>query len=359
MIMRNIKLKNAFLALLSGLAIVSCDKYNAEEAFLNVNADKTTVAVGEKVNFSISTNTSSTIVYNGTVGHNYEKSADYLLKGLSQQELKDSIYRIPNELVKRFFVNLSGAESIPETIEYPDMQIAYDDSLAANALKLTLFPNDWGKVLKIYPRVAVADNKNLTIRMRFDSNDIYYQNGGEWLPGSTKANFRIVTEVIGKTSDGTVKWDFDQNSPNSLWYNNTITPSTKYFNHIVNIEKWIQNWEAKNGLTLETVECITMKFVGDANAAYKGNIYIASIELGEDGYYAFDTGECVTSLNGSGKMSYSCSFDQPGTYNVTFVTTTSSSKNYSGDGYQSDRNDISSDEYKYNTKYVTIPIVVE
>lgn len=357
--MRNIKLKNAFLALLSGLAIVSCDKYNAEEAFLNVNADKTTVAVGEKVNFSISTNTSSTIVYNGTVGHNYEKSADYLLKGLSQQELKDSIYRIPNELVKRFFVNLSGAESIPETIEYPDMQIAYDDSLAANALKLTLFPNDWGKVLKIYPRVAVADNKNLTIRMRFDSNDIYYQNGGEWLPGSTKANFRIVTEVIGKTSDGTVKWDFDQNSPNSLWYNNTITPSTKYFNHIVNIEKWIQNWEAKNGLTLETVECITLKFVGDANAAYKGNIYISSIELGEDGYYAFDTGECVTSLNGSGKMSYSCSFDQPGTYNVTFVTTTSSSKNYSGDGYQSDRNDISSDEYKYNTKYVTIPIVVE
>lgn len=357
--MRNIKLKNAFLALLSGLAIVSCDKYNAEEAFLNVNADKTTVAVGEKVNFSISTNTSSTIVYNGTVGHNYEKSADYLLKGLSQQELKDSIYRIPNELVKRFFVNLSGAESIPETIEYPDMQIAYDDSLAANALKFTLFPNDWGKVLKIYPRVAVADNKNLTIRMRFDSNDIYYQNGGEWLPGSTKANFRIVTEVIGKTSDGTVKWDFDQNSPNSLWYNNTITPSTKYFNHIVNIEKWIQNWEAKNGLTLETVECITLKFVGDANAAYKGNIYISSIELGEDGYYAFDTGECVTSLNGSGKMSYSCSFDQPGTYNVTFVTTTSSSKNYSGDGYQSDRNDISSDEYKYNTKYVTIPIVVE
>lgn len=357
--MKNILIKNALLALISGIAIVGCDKYNAEEAFLDVTADKTTVAVGEKVNFSISTNTSSAIVYNGTDGHNYEKSADHILKGLSQQELKDSIYRIPNELVKRFFVNLSGAESIPETIEYPDMQIAYDDSLAANALKLTLFPNDWGKVLKIYPRVAVADNKNLTIRMRFETNDIFYQNGGEWLPGSTKANFRIVTEVIGKTSDGTVKWDFDQNSPNSLWYNNTITPSMKYFNHVINIEKWIQNWEAKNNLTLETVECITLKFVGDANAAYKGNIYISSIELGEDGYYAFDTGECITSLNGSGKMSYSCSFDEPGIYNVTFLTTTSSSKNYSGDGYQSDRNDISLNEYKYNTKYVTIPIVVE
>lgn len=357
--MKNKILKSALLFSLLGLSLAGCDKYDAEEVYLDVIADKTTVAVGETVNFSISTNSPNTVVFNGTSGHVYEKSADYILKGLSEEELEDSIYRTPNELVKRFFVSLTNAESIPESIEYPDMQIAYDDSLQANALQLTLFPNDWGKVLKIYPRVGVADNKNLTIRLRFETEDLFYQNAGEWVPGSSKANFRIVTEVIGKTADGTVSWTFDQANPNNLWYSNVITPTMKYYNHVVNIDKWIQNWEAKNGLKLQTVECITLKFVGDASAAYKGNIFISSIELGEDGYYAFDTGQSLTNLNGSGRMSYSCSFDKPGTYNVVFTSSTTSSKNYSSDGYQTDRTDISANEYKYDTKYVTIPIVVE
>lgn len=357
--MKKILLRNAMLVWLFCTAIIGCDRYDAEEAFLSVTADKSTVAVGETVNFTINTNTSSVVVYNGTSGHDHQKSIDYLLSGLSNKELEDSIRRIPNELVKKFSINLTGINSIPETIEYPDMEIAYDETLKANALKLTLFPTDWTKVLKIYPRVAVADNKNLTIRLRFDSDDLFYKQGNDWIPGSSKANFRIVTDVIGKTSDGTVMWSFDQNSPNSLWYNNTITPTKQYFDHVINLEKWIQNWEAKNGVKLETIECITLKFAGDNDAAYKGDIYISSIELGEDGYYEFDTGESLTSLNGTGNMSYSCSFDKPGTYNVTFLTSTISSKNYSGDGYQSGRGGMSSSEYKYGRKLLTIPIVVE
>lgn len=355
----NHKLTTAFLILC--ISLIGCDRYDAEDVGLSAIPSSTAVKVGETVNFTIShNNAENLVVYTGDEGHEYTSSSDYLLAGLTSEEINDSIYRTPNPLIRKFTMDFSTMTSIPADIEYSNMELV-DDELnpGKKVLKAQLFPNDWGKVLKVYPRVGVgAENQNFTINLRFDSNNLYKKVGSEWVTGSTKTNFRIVTEVIGKTSGGVVAWTFNQGSPNSLWYANAITPSTTYFNQTINLTKWIANWEAANNLKLQTIECITMKFIGDNNAAYVGNIFISNMTLGVDGYYPFATGTPLSITDGAGQSTFSYSYSKPGTYNVTFIGAGNSSKNYSGDGYQSGSASVSGDEYKYGLNYVTIPIEV-
>ena len=360
--MKYYKFKWIAAIIISCVSLMGCERYEADEVNLSVSASSNIVKVGEVIDFTILHNnaTKNLVIYTGDQGREYGASSDSLLNGLTDQELGDTIYRTPNPLIRKFTLDCTTLETIPSTIEYPNM-VLVDDELTPDmkALKLELFPDDWGKVLKFYPRVGVgAENQNLTIKLRFDSNNLYKKVGTSWVTGSTKTNFRVVTEVIGKTSDGQVVWVFNQGSPNSLWYNNVLTPSMTYFNQTINLSKWIANWEAGNKLKLQTIECITMKFVGDATAAYAGNIFISNITLGIDGYYPFATGTSLPIINGSGKTKYSFAYSKPGKYNVTVIGTGNSSKNYKEDGYQSGRSDITGDEYKYNNKYVTIPIEV-
>lgn len=351
----------SFAVLSLGLAMMldSCERYDAENVNLSVTASSTTAKVGETVIFSVSGSEDGVVVYTGDSGHEYEKSSDYLLSNVSEDQLKDSIYLTPDTLIKKYMLNFADKTEInPQQIEYPDMELVDDDSIPGKkTLRVRLYPNDWGKILKIYPRVGVGTNKYFSMNIRFITNDIYKKVGSSWVTGSTKTNFRIVTEVFGKTADGTVVNTFNQGSPNSLWYANVITPSTKYVTHQIDLTKWIANWETGNNLKLQTIDCITMKFLGDNNAAYDGYVYISNITLGEDGYHPFATGKYIYETDGTGKMSYNYSFSKPGTYNVTFITTGTSYKNYREDGYQTHR-DISGDDYKYARKSVTIPITV-
>lgn len=359
--MKHINNKWTVAIIISCVSLMGCDRYDAAEVSLTANASTNIVHVGDTVDFTIlHNNVENLVVYTGDQGHEYLSSSDYMLAGLTKEQLSDSIYRVPNPLVRRFSLDFSALDSIPNTIEYPNMELV-DDSLAPGnkALKVQLFPDDWGKVLKIYPRVGVgSENQDFTMNLRFETKDLFKKVGTSWVTGSTKANFRVVTEVIGKTADGKIIWVFNQGSPNSLWYNNVFTPAVTYFNQTINLTKWIANWEAGNKQKLQTIECITMKFVGDANAAYQGNVYISNMTLGIDGYYPFATGVSLPISNGTGQKKYSYTYSKPGKYNVTIIGSGNSSKNYKDDGYQSDRNNISGDEYKYNLKYVTIPIEV-
>ncbi len=362
--MKYINNKWTVAIIISCVSLIGCDRYDDPVVDnLTASASSYVVKVGEKVDFSIShyNTVDNLVIYTGDEGHEYNLSSDYLLTGLTNEQLADSIYRKPNPLIRKFSQDLSNLEAIPNTIEYPNMELV-DDALTPGkkVLKVQLFPNDWGKVLKVYPRVGVgAENQNFTINLRFDSNDLFKKVGADWVKGSTKTNFRVVTEVIGKTSDGNVVWLFDQNAPNSLWYANVLTPSKAYFSQTINLTKWIANWEAKNKLKLQTIECITMKFVGDDNAAYKGDIFISNMTLGVDGYYPFATGTGLPIVNGTGKSTHSYTYRKPGNYNVTIIGSSNSSKNYKNDGYQSGRNNISGDEYKFGIQKYTIPIEVQ
>lgn len=357
--MNYIKNKWTAAIFMSCILLIGCERYDADETVLSVTASNSTVKVGETVDFTVSNNGESLVVYTGDEGHVYSLSADYLLAELSEEELKDSIYRTPDPLIRNFSLDFSSMTSIPEDISYSTDTELVDDELnpGNKVLKVELFPTDWGKILTIHPRVGVGnENQDFTISLRFDSNDLYKKDGGTWVTGSSKTSFRIITEVIGKTSDGEIATKFSQSG---LWYANTITPSAQYFDHTINLTKWINGWESANGLELETIESINLKFVGDNNAAYQGFIYISAMSLGIDGYYAFDTGVNIPITDGSGLSTYSYSFSEAGTYDVTFIGASNSFKNYEGDGYQSGRNGVSGSEYKYDTQNYTIPIVVE
>lgn len=358
-------MKNKLFILFMGcfiLSLTACDRYDADKVSLNVEVSNNKIKVGEVIDFTIyHENVEKLVVFTGDEGHEYLKSSDYLLSGVSSSEIVDSIYREPNPLVRKFSLDFTKLAAIPSVVEYPDMELVDDEKKPeGKVLKLKLYPKDWGKVLKIYSRVGLGiDNQDFTIRLRFDSNDLFKKENGEWVPGSIKKNFRIVTEVIGKTADGEVLTVFNQGAPNSLWYGNVITPSDVYFNHIVNLSKWMVNWEKANGKKMQTVEYISLKFVGDDAAAFKGDIFVTSITLGVDGYYDFATGTNIQLLNGDGKAKFSYSFSKPGKYDVTFIGVGNSMKNYEGDGYQSNRNDISGENYKYGKDIITIPINVE
>lgn len=353
--------KSATLVLLSCASFLGCERYEADEVLLSVDVSSSVVKVGEEVNFTIShSNAENLVVFTGEDGHEYKLSSDYMISSLTPEELMDSIYRTPDPIIRKFSIDFSELSSIPETVEYSDMVLVDDErNPGSKVLKVQLFPTDWGKVFKVYPRVGLGvDNQEFSMRLRFDSNDLFKKDGSVWVPGSEKTNFRVVTEVIGKTSEGDVIWAFDQAIPNSLWYRNVITPSDEYFTHTINLTPWMENWEAKNNQKIETIECVTMKFLGDPNAAYDGDIFISNISMGVDGYYPFATGQSLPIIDGTGKMNFNHTFDSPGNYEVTFIGVSNSFKNYSGDGYQTARNDISGTDYKYDSKYVTVAIEV-
>ena len=376
------KTRNISCALVLSAAslFVGCSKFDVPETSLNVVPSSKTIKVGETFKFNITTDANQTIIYTGDAGHNYLKSADYVALSNPADSLLSKVFRTPDPMVQRFSFTAESDTDIAdhsklyyETTEPTDYELVDDaEALAAYAdlykmdpevvgtktLRMKIYPVEWSKVVKIFPQVGVADNKRLTTVIRFEDNNLYKNVAGQWVPGSTKPGFRVVTEVHGRLADGTVTTLFNQGSPNSLWQANMIMPKDTYFRHVVDLGKWIKNWEAKYSTKIQKVESVVMKFVGDNNAAYSGNIYIHSVELGEDGYFAFDKGVVHASPFDRSTSTFEYKYTTPGKYEATFVAFNSSNKNYSDDGYQSGFYRVSKDEYKYGVKYVTVPITV-
>ncbi len=348
----------------------ACDKYDTDTPTVKVSAPQT-VRVGEKVNFHVEHNAQLITVYTGDEGHAYVYSADYLLKGKSEQDIKNNVYRREKPGIVPFLCDF--ADIAPNTVDLPDYvkvsanngtnvmgdqdtsigQIVEDGG--RNVLRQQLAETAFtSRVITVYPCMQLGENKNIVFRFRFSDPAVYG-------PGAT-AGIRMVTHLYGVGVGETVPTVMPL--PNTFYDpgvgNNYCTfPSSTYFEYTYSLSQHIEKWQQQYGKVLGTLVGVKV-MIGNTNGYGKGNVFIESIKVGGVDLLPFDTGQSVTVDNSSGQVDYSYTYDTPGTYTVTVLGINTSWKKYSGKGYQDDRGDnINGSEYDYKVGYATMNITVE
>jgi hypothetical protein len=95
---------------------------------------------------------------------------------------------------------------------------------------------------------------------------------------------------------------------------------------------------------------------------YKGKVYIQEIRVGsaDNMIRAFDKGVGIPYVYSGTSYTYPYKYTKAGTYQATLVSTFVGKKQYTGDGYKSDRaNEISANEYPHERTTKTITITVQ
>ena len=356
------------ILLISGLlltALGACTKDKPEDVDLSVTADKTQVRVGDPVTFTIHHNVNALAIYTGDEGHDYQKSADNILKNKSSQELQSKIYRNYDANIIPYRLNFDKSEVGAKTpfeggafevsSNLASSEVVTDASTGKKVLKLvSAHPEWWSETLIFNVNTKVGNNKTLTLRMKFETD--IQKDFTNNTPHPEDKNLRIVTKVAG-IAEGETQVTFRDVT---VWGRELPNISTSYADYKVNIGEIIEAWENSMGKKMEKLSNIRIIFPAKdgSNIAYIGNIYLESASFASIDYFPFDTGKGITITDNSGVTKYTHTYDKAGTYEVVVVGSSSGFKSYSKDGYKTDVGTVSADEYKYNTEYRTIKITV-
>lgn len=358
-----------YISLLAITMFISCSKEEAPSLHVSVSADKTQVKVGEPVTFSIQHNAIALSIYTGDEGHDYQTSANFLLKGKTNEDLQNNNYRPLDPDIVPYNCDFSntqaGATTIADNLaEVRDANtgdnligseatIEQDATLQKNVLKITsTHPDWWYQAFRLNTNAKLGSNKKLNLRMRFEKDILEDVNSGEKHPEIT--TFPVVIRLggigIGETSvtfsDATV-WD--------IYWN----PSTTYTDYSVDLTAIIDAWQGATGKTMGTLSYIQILFTTNGSIGYAGNYYVASATYGDIDYIPFSVGYSPNINDRTGAVTYQHTYTQPGKYQVVVIGTNTGMKNYSDSGYKDNvGNNISADEYGYHTRFSTIDITV-
>ncbi len=312
---------------------IYCEK---DEEMPNIQffADKTNIKVGETITFSASSGAAGYALFPGDAGHEWEKSAAMLVPG----EGKDSVYRIPDPFVKRFEMDASGAEEVPDSLIEGRNKLS-KLGVEDGGVKFNIATPGWGNDLIIKPNVGVGEEATiLTLRMKFANPDPDLQ-----------IRFTTTLKINGVYT--VADWPDGRIYP-------TFAAVGEYTDMAIDLAKTIEAWKSNAGLAYDVLEEV-MIVIGGGPAAnrYAGDFYVQSATLGIDGYLPFDVGYAMDAFISPVEFDYT--YNEAGTYTATLVATGSGVKNYTGDGYQTDRTDVNAGEYDYDRQVITIPIRVE
>ncbi|MDL2212572.1 DUF5017 domain-containing protein [Bacteroides sp. OttesenSCG-928-D19] len=364
--MKTIYYKYIFLLAISALA--SCTN-NADNPELSVIADKLQVSVGETVTFTINHDAVAVAIYTGDDGHDYQTSADYLLKGKTDEDIQNNNYRPIDPDVVPYSCDLSESQAGSATVanglaEVRDANsgdnligsqaaIELDASLQKNVLKIvSTHPDWWYQALRLNTNTNLGTNKTLTLRMRFEKDvleDIY---SGEKHPEI--ATFPVVIRLAG-IGIGESEVTFSNETVWDIYW----SPNTSYTDYSVELASIIDTWQVGTGKTMKTLSYIQILFTASGSVGYVGDYFVESATYGGIDYIPFSTGQALPVNDDSGVLTYQYMYSEPGNYKVMVVGSNVSMKDYSGDGYKDDRgSNISASEYKYNTQYSTVDITV-
>lgn len=348
--------------------LFSCTS-EAPEVKLSVVADKTDVSVGEPVTLTISHNVQGLSVFTGEEGHNYYKSAAWLLQDKSEEDIKNNIYREPDPDIKPMIYDFSdavpGASVVGSgMIDVLDVnsgnsligseaEVVVDPLTGGNALCIeSTHPDWWYQALRINIDSKLGSNQKLTLTMHFEKDILQDTYTGVQHPEI--ADFCVVARAGGKAPDS----DEIVFSDNTVW-DIYWKPSLEASEYSIDLSRVIAEWQGGTGFEMETLSYIQILFTATGSVGYVGKIYIDKVEYGEYDFKPFDTGEGILIGSASGVATYTHAFSKPGEYEMVVVGTNVSWKNYSSDGYNSSMGDkISASEYNYDREIRSVKIKV-
>lgn len=314
---------------------ISCDNEPIEPV-LDVSVTSTVVKVGEEVVFNISHNATALSIYTGDAGHEYNMSQFFITKNLSEQELRDSIYALPDPNSVKFEKDFVGLTAVPSFVAWTCTPPSLP-SIENNALKVTANStiNLGNNTLSIYPNNMIGNNAKLILTCKFDNS-----NDSLMLLAAIKIN--------GVLSNG------------MLWKDGWIYPmvgiSKDYSQITLDLMPIINSWKANAGKPYGPVEEIQI-LIG-ATGGFKGNLFISKIKFGENGSLPFAIGIPIPVVNNSGKATFKYKYSKPGTYKVTILGSNVGNKTYAGDGYQTNLTPTAA-EYPISSIIKDFEIVVE
>lgn len=362
------KTTKIILPLLS-IGILCACTHNAPEVEMTVTANKTKVSVGEPVTLTITHNVLGLSVFNGEEGHNYYKSAAYLLAGKSEEDIKNNIYREPDPDIKPMVYDFSdaqpGASTVGEgMVDVVDVnsgssligseaEVVNDPLTGAPALCIeSIHPDWWYQALRINIDSKLGSNQQLSLTMHFEKDILEDTYTGVQHPEI--ADFCVVVRAAGKAPDSD-EIVFNDNTVWDIFW----APSKDPKKYSVDLSRVIAEWQGGTGLEMQTLSYVQILFTSTGSVGYVGKIYIDEIEYGEYDFKPFDTAEAINLGTGSGTVTYSHAFQAPGEYEMVVVGTNVSWKNYTSDGYNNTMSDkISKDEYNYDREIKSVKITV-
>lgn len=356
------------LAGAAAVLLLSACTSEAPDVELSVKADKTTVSVGEPVTLTITHNAMGLSVFTGEEGHDYYNSALYLLKGKSEEELKNGIYRQPDPDIKPMLYDFSDtkpgdSETASGFVEAVDKRnggtlIGTEAEFVANPAGGTSLcvesthPEWWYQAIRINTDSKLGSNQKLTLTMRFEKDILEDTYTGEQHPEI--ADFCVVARLgaKGKGSDEVV---FSENTVWDIYWK----PSTKTMDYTIDLSRVIPEWQSGTGMELETLSYVEILFSATGTVGYVGKFYIDKVTFGDYDYKPFDQGEAIVLGSGPGTYKFTHTFSEPGEYKMVVVGTNTSWKNYKGNGYNgSVEGKISADEYNYSREVRSVKITV-
>ena len=352
----------------AALLLASCTS-EAPDVQLDVQADKTTVAVGEPVTLSITHNAQGLAVFNGEAGHNYYNSALYLLQGKTEEELKNGIYRQPDPDVKPMLYDFSdtkpgdpaSASGFVEAVDLrnggsligTEAEFVTDPISGGTSLCFeSTHPEWWYQAIRINTDSKLGSNQKLTLTMHFEKDILEDTYTGVQHPEI--ADFCVVVRLGGK-GVGSDEIVFCENTVWDIYWK----PSLTMQDYSIDLSRVIPEWQSGAGMELETLSYVQILFSATGTVGYVGKFYIDKVTFGDYDYKPFDQGEAIVLGSGPGTYKYTHSFSAPGEYEMVVVGTNTSWKNYSGNGYNgSVEGKISADEYNYAREVKSVKITV-
>lgn len=366
-------LKNNHILILGtavcGIMLASCDS-EAPKVELTVTADKTEVAVGEEVTLTIDQNVQGLCVFSGDEGHNYYKSATYILQNATEEELKTKYFRESDPNVKPMNYSFDDAKAgdpvignglvevlnvnTGDNLMGTNGEVVNDPVTGGKSLKFTsIQPDWWCEGLRINLNTNLGANLMLTLKMRFDHTELQDIYTGAIVPDML--DFCAVVRIGGKAK-GSDEIVFSDNTVWDIYW----MPSLESTDYSVDLARVVEEWQGGTGLELETISYVQILFTSTGSVGYVGDFYIEKITYGSYDFIPFDTGDGISIVSGPGKITYRHAFEKPGTYDMVVIGTNTSWKNYDKDGYNTDfPNRVSASEYNYATEMKSVTITVK
>ncbi|MCB0631580.1 MAG: hypothetical protein R2824_19890 [Saprospiraceae bacterium] len=366
------------------LALGACRKEEALVVDVPFTADKTTVSIGESVTFSVGAGAAASSLYTGDSGHDFAKSRISLveLEGYTEEELRTGVYaeRIPG--LQEFIVVVPKLTTIPSDYSftgggdmslYDGQLVPWDFSNSTDSRYIRL------NLASSAPHVFSFRPNNAVIPTMLDLN-----NGALGNLGALNRNANNNFSPFAAFPDG-----FDSSSSQ-----NGITvkfgvqvvidgqaSAIRYYTQPVrellddlsfNIDALINQFQTDFPDVDPSKGIEEMRLIFNADdptvtdddgdlLAYTGNVYIQEMRIGsaDNMVKGFDRGVTIPFVYEGTEQVYAYTYNEAGTYVATLVSSFIGRKQYSGDGYRTDRPDeILASEYDIERTFKTITITV-
>ncbi len=379
-----------FICLLGSLYFSSCDRVPyANETFI-VTSDKSSINVGETVNFTIMHNAAQLIVYNGEEGHIYRNSMHYLTSNKTDDELySGENFQADDPISYSFDLNMNHfdtgdlygnlvywdsyineAQDITTSIDGLQSEIKLDQEIDQHVLvlrnvKKATYCHGY---VRIFPQIPLSTNRNIKFRIRGTSELICdLDNNNQYTPVSETALMYFHVRLGCKLKEGKTfpsgsekPWHDSPNGLPNITLRCPYLPTLEYQDIVFDLSQHIANYCSNNQISEDDIE--TINFIEFNNKVinstgkrflYSDELYISDISFGGDSKLAYSTGEYLIMSSADGVHNYKQRFDKPGLYEVTFIASANSFKdNYSKPGNES------ADNYQYSKNVVTKSIIV-